>query len=75
MLVKSKFLSLDPYMRGRMNETNSYAASVQIGDVMTGETVGEVIESENRSSRPATRSARALAGSSMRSQTAMTCAR
>ena len=47
VLVKSKFLSLDPYMRGRMNETKSYAASVQIGDVMTGETVGEVVESEN----------------------------
>ena len=43
--VRTMFLSLDPYMRGRMNETRSYAASVAVGGVMVGGTVGEVVES------------------------------
>ena len=47
VLVKNLYLSLDPYMRGRMNDTRSYAAKVEIGQVMTGETVGEVVESQN----------------------------
>jgi NADPH-dependent curcumin reductase CurA len=47
VLVKNLYLSLDPYMRGRMNDVKSYAAKVEIGQVMTGETVGEVIESQN----------------------------
>ncbi|HUN50203.1 MAG TPA: NADP-dependent oxidoreductase [Candidatus Sulfotelmatobacter sp.] len=47
VLVKAIYLSLDPYMRGRMNDTKSYAASAEIGGVMTGETVAEVIESKN----------------------------
>jgi NADPH-dependent curcumin reductase CurA len=47
VLVKNGWLSLDPYMRGRMNDARSYAAKVEIGEVMTGETVGEVIESRN----------------------------
>lgn len=47
VLVKNLYLSLDPYMRGRMNDTRSYAAKVEIGEVMTGETVGEVIQSRN----------------------------
>ena len=46
-LIKNLFLSLDPYMRGRMNDVRSYAAKVELGDVMTGETVGEVVESKN----------------------------
>jgi NADPH-dependent curcumin reductase CurA len=46
VLVKSEYLSLDPYMRGRMNDTRSYAASLQLGDVITGESVGRVIESK-----------------------------
>jgi NADPH-dependent curcumin reductase len=45
VLVRTQFLSLDPYMRGRMNEGRSYAASVGVGDVMVGQTVGEVVES------------------------------
>ena len=45
VLVKNLYLSLDPYMRGRMNDAKSYAAKVEIGAVMTGETVGEVIQS------------------------------
>ena len=48
ILIESKFLSLDPYMRGRMNDTKSYAPSVKLGDVMTGEAVGKVIKSRNR---------------------------
>src|SRR5688572_30861710 len=47
VLVKNAFLSLDPYMRGRMNEGKSYAAKQEIGEVMIGGTVGEVIDSKN----------------------------
>lgn len=49
ILVKVIWLSLDPYMRGRMNDVKSYASPMQVGDVMVGETAGVVIES--RSSR------------------------
>ncbi len=45
VLVKNQWLSLDPYMRGRMNEAKSYAPSVGIGEVMVGQTTGEVVES------------------------------
>lgn len=45
VLVRIIWLSLDPYMRGRMREAESYAPSLQIGSVMVGGTVGEVIES------------------------------
>ena len=47
ILVKNLWLSLDPYMRGRMNDTKSYAAKQEIGEVMIGGTVGEVVESKN----------------------------
>ena len=47
VLVKNLWLSLDPYMRGRMNDTKSYAAKQELGEVMIGGTVGEVIESKN----------------------------
>jgi hypothetical protein len=43
--VKNLWLSVDPYMRGRMNDTKSYAASFQIDQPMTGGAIGEVIES------------------------------
>jgi len=45
LVVKIRWLSLDPYMRGRMNASKSYAKPVEIGEVMTGGTVAEVIES------------------------------
>jgi len=45
VLVRSLWLSLDPYMRGRMSEARSYARPTQIGDPMTGQVVGEVVES------------------------------
>lgn len=47
VLVRHHYLSLDPYMRGRMNESKSYAASQLLGEVMIGGTVGEVAESRN----------------------------
>ncbi len=47
VLVKNLYLSLDPYMRGRMNDAKSYAAKVELGEVMTGETVGEIVQSRN----------------------------
>jgi NADPH-dependent curcumin reductase len=47
LLVRSHYLSLDPYMRGRMNDRKSYAAKVEIGQVMIGGAVGEVLESNN----------------------------
>ncbi len=47
VLVRNHFLSLDPYMRGRMNDAKSYAAPVNLGDVMVGGTAGEVVASKN----------------------------
>lgn len=47
VLVRNHWLSLDPYMRGRMSASKSYAAAVEIGDVMVGGTVGEVITSNH----------------------------
>ena len=47
ILVRNHYLSLDPYMRGRMNDTKSYAAKQEIDEVMVGGTVGEVVESRN----------------------------
>ncbi len=45
VVTRNHYLSIDPYMRGRLSTRKSYAPSVQIGEVMTGETVGEVIAS------------------------------
>lgn len=47
LLLKTIYLSLDPYMRGRMSDAPSYAAPVEIGDVMVGGTVSQVVESKN----------------------------
>ena len=47
LLVKNEFISLDPAMRGWLNEGKSYIPPVQIGDVMRAGTVGKVIESNN----------------------------
>jgi NADPH-dependent curcumin reductase len=49
VLVRNHWLSLDPYMRGRMNDTKSYAAKAEIGEVMLGGTVGEVLETRDSS--------------------------
>jgi NADPH-dependent curcumin reductase len=47
VLRRTTYLSLDPYMRGRMGEGPSYAPSVNLHDVMCGHTVSEVVESRN----------------------------
>lgn len=47
VLVKHHYLSLDPYMRGRMNDSKSYTAAQALGEVMGGGTVGEIAESKN----------------------------
>ena len=47
MLLRTHWLSLDPYMRGRMSDAPSYAAPVEIGAVMTGGTVARVEASRN----------------------------
>lgn len=47
MLVRALYLSVDPYMRGRLNAVRSYAPYVEIGQVMVGGGVAEVVESKN----------------------------
>jgi NADPH-dependent curcumin reductase len=47
VLVRHHYLSLDPYMRGRMNDSKSYAAAQPLGEVMIGGTVGEVADSRH----------------------------
>lgn len=47
VLVKNLWLSLDPYMRGRISAAKSYVKGVDIGEVMVGQTVGEVMESKH----------------------------
>ncbi|MBX9960747.1 MAG: NADP-dependent oxidoreductase [Burkholderiaceae bacterium] len=47
VLVRHHYLSLDPYMRGRMNDSKSYAQPQPLGEVMIGGTVGEVVESRH----------------------------
>ena len=47
LLIRTIYLSLDPYMRGRMNPGASYAKNVEIGDVMTAQTVGQVVASRH----------------------------
>jgi NADPH-dependent curcumin reductase CurA len=46
MLLRNEYLSLDPYMRGRMSDAPSYAAPVEIGGVMVGGTVSQVLTSD-----------------------------
>jgi NADPH-dependent curcumin reductase CurA len=46
-VVRAHYLSLDPYMRGRMDNEKSYAAKAEVGAVMVGTAVGEVIESRH----------------------------
>jgi NADPH-dependent curcumin reductase CurA len=50
--VRHHFLSLDPYMRGRMNDSKSYAAPQPLGQVMQGGTAGEVVESRSPQYQP-----------------------
>jgi NADPH-dependent curcumin reductase len=52
VLLRTLWLSLDPYMRGRMSTARSYAKPVEVGEPMVGGTVNEVIESRHRDYRP-----------------------
>jgi NADPH-dependent curcumin reductase CurA len=47
LLLETQYLSLDPYMRGRMDDRKSYAKPLQVGDVMTGEAVARVLASNH----------------------------
>lgn len=47
VLLRTLYLSLDPYMRGRMSDAKSYAKPVEIGEVMGGATISEVVESNS----------------------------
>lgn len=47
ILVRALYLSVDPYMRGRMNAAKSYAPPVELGRVMVGGVVGQVVESRH----------------------------
>src|SRR5690349_3839171 len=50
--VRNHYLSLDPYMRGRMSDAKSYAAPQPLNEVMIGGTTGEVVESKNAAFKP-----------------------
>ena len=52
VLVKVHYMSLDPYMRGRMDDAKSYAAPVPIGGTMEAGAVGEVIASNSPAFKP-----------------------
>jgi NADPH-dependent curcumin reductase CurA len=52
VLVRHHYLSLDPYMRGRMNDAKSYAVPQPLGQVMIGGTAGEVVESRSPKFQP-----------------------
>ncbi|MBX6375364.1 MAG: NADP-dependent oxidoreductase [Acetobacteraceae bacterium] len=52
VLVRARYLSLDPYMRGRMSDAPSYAKPVELGAVMEGRTAGEVVASRDPRFRP-----------------------
>ena len=52
ILLRTKFLSVDPYMRGRMTGIRTYADPVDIGQLMVGGTVGEVVDSKNPQFKP-----------------------
>ena len=51
VLVQNQWLSLDPYMRGRMNDVKSYVPPAKLDEVMVGQTVGVVVESHDASFR------------------------
>ena len=52
MLLRTEYLSLDPYMRGRMSDAESYADPVKIGDTMVGGTVAQVVTSNVEGFQP-----------------------
>ena len=48
VLIQTEYLSIDPYMRGKMNAGLSYTPPLKIGDVMVGESVGRIVESKSK---------------------------
>jgi len=62
VLVRNVFMSVDPYMRGRMNAGKSYVPPFEVGKPLDGGAVGEVIESRAKNSSRAMPSLPALAG-------------
>ena len=48
ILIQSEYLSIDPYMRGKMNDGLSYTPPLKIGEVMVGESVGRIVESRSK---------------------------
>jgi NADPH-dependent curcumin reductase CurA len=52
VLVRTRYLSVDPYMRGRMSDRKSYVAPFAVNEVMNGGVVGEVIESRSPAFKP-----------------------
>ncbi len=52
VLVRNEWLSLDPYMRGRMNDVKSYVPPAELDAVMVGQTAGEVVQSRNPQFKP-----------------------
>ena len=50
--MRTRFLSVDPYMRGRMRDVASYAPPVGLGETMPGGVVGEVVVSNNKGFKP-----------------------
>src|SRR3989449_10505446 len=52
VLVRNLWMSVDPYMRGRMNDVKSYVPPFQIGQVLDGGAVGEVVESRAAGVKP-----------------------
>lgn len=52
VLIKSLYLSVDPYMRGRMNDRPSYVPPFQLDQCLTGDVVGKIVESKNQNFQP-----------------------
>lgn len=52
VLLRTRYLSLDPYVRGRMSAAKSYASPMEVGDVIVGGTVSEVVESATEGFSP-----------------------
>src|SRR5207253_5542582 len=52
VLVKALYVSVDPYQRGRMSTARSYATGLEVGDVITSQTLGEVVETNDDRFRP-----------------------
>ena len=66
VLVRNILMSVDPYMRGRMNDVKSYVPPFALNETLEGGAIGSVEESRNRSSSRAISSKTALAGARIR---------